>query len=377
MSSFLRTDLSEDDLGARRPWIWLSAACLVPAVLDAFQIWLKARTEGDGRVEWNWVVWQGGEWIILGALIPLAYVLGRRYPLRRPLSWRPIAIHTAGALTLCVGWATLGILMGMALGTAPATLRSWMLTSLPWSVFMYFAILGCVHAFTFFMEARAREAQAARFAAQLSEARLQALRTQLHPHFLFNSLNAVLVLVRDRESAAAARMLERLGELLRRLLRADAATTLPLADELQFIDDYLAIEQERFSDRLAVTRDIAPGVEQARVPPFVLQPLVENALRHGIAPSERGGNVTITARRDGDDLLLTVADSGVGTRGETLFARERGSEGGSGAAPPSGVGIRNLRERLVTMYGVRGSVTLQPRAEGGAVATIRLPLELG
>jgi two-component system, LytTR family, sensor kinase len=347
---------------ASRPWLWLSAACLVPAVLDAFQIWLKARTEGDGRVEWNWVVWQGGEWIILGTLIPLAYVLGRRYPLRRPLSWRAVTVHTVGALALCVGWATLGMGMGMLLGTAPPTLRSWMLTSLPWSVFMYFATLGCVHAFTYFVEARERESQAARLSAQLAEARLQALRTQLHPHFLFNSLNAVLVLVRDRDTAAAARMLERLGELLRRLLRADAATTLPLADEMAFIDDYLAIEQERFSDRLTVEREVAPGVEGARVPPFVLQPLVENALRHGIAPSERGGRVTIAARRDGDDLVLSVTDTGVGPRG---------------AIPGTGVGIRNLRERLETMYGSRTSVTLQPRAEGGAVATIRLPLEMG
>lgn len=347
---------------ASRPWLWLSAACLVPAVLDAFQIWLKARLEGDGRVEWNWVAWQGGEWIILGALIPLAYVLGTRHPLRRPLSWRAVAIHVGGALALCVGWATLGMAMGVMLGTAPATLRSWMLTSLPWSVFMYFATLGCVHAFAYFVEARERESQAARLSAQLAEARLQALRTQLHPHFLFNSLNAILVLVRDRETAAAARMLERLGELLRRLLRADAAATLPLADELHFIDDYLAVEQERFSDRLSVTRTIAPDVLEARVPPFVLQPLVENALRHGIAPSERGGRVTISARRDGDVLVLAVSDSGVGVRAEALG---------------TGVGLRNLRERLATMYGARASVTLEPGAEGGAVATIRLPMERG
>lgn len=344
---------------ASRPWLWLSAACLVPALLDAFQIWLKARMEGDGTVEWNWVAWQGGEWIILGALIPLAYVLARRYPLRRPLSWRALGVHAAGALLLCVGWASLGMGMGVLLGTAPATLESWMLTSLPWSVFMYFATVGCVHAFTFFLEARERESQAARLSAQLAEARLQALRTQLHPHFLFNSLNAVLVLVRDRETATAARMLERLGDLLRRVLRADAAATLPLAEELRFIDDYLAIERERFSDRLAVTRDVAAEAEQAHVPPFVLQPLVENALRHGIAPLERGGRVAIGARREADDLVLTVTDDGVGIRRDAVV------EGG--------VGLRNLRERLETMYGARASVILAPRTDGGAEATIRIP----
>lgn len=355
-----RSTLQSTALAApSRPWLWLSAACVVPAVLDAFQIWLKARTEGDGRVSWNWVAWQGGEWVILGALIPIAYLLGRRYPLRRPLAWRAVAVHVAGALTLCVGWASLGMAMGMLLDTAPATLRSWMLTSLPWSVFMYFATLGSVHAFTYFLEARERESQAARLSAQLAEARLLALRTQLHPHFLFNSLNAVLVLVRDRDTATAARMLERLGELLRRLLRTDAAITLPLAEELQFIDDYLAIEQERFSDRLTVERDIGPDVMDARVPAFVLQPLVENALRHGIAPSERGGTLTLAARRDGNDLVLTVRDTGVGLPVTPSAA---------------GVGIRNLRERLETMYGPGASVTLERGGEGGAMATVRLPL---
>lgn len=343
---------------AWRPWLWLSAACVVPAVLDAFQIWLKARTEGEGRVEWNWVIWQGGEWIILGALIPLAYVLGRRYPLRRPLPWRVVAIHLGGALLLCIGWASLGMAVGVLLGTAPATLRSWMLTSLPWSVFLYFTTLGCVHAFGYFVEARAREAQSARLSAQLAQTRLEALRSQLHPHFLFNSLNAVLVLVRERESAAAARMLERLGDLLRRVLRADAAAQVPLADELRFIDDYLAIERERFSDRLAVSRTIDPEVAEAQVPPFVLQPLVENALRHGIAPSERGGRVSIEARREGDTLVLVVSDDGHGLPAQDV---------------PGGVGVRNLRERLATMYGNQASLALVPRRGGGVVATIQLP----
>src|SRR5262249_12865011 len=161
----------------------------------------------------------------LGALLPITFYLGTRYPIKRPIVWRNVAIHLAGALLLCIGWAGLGHTFRIVVGMYPKNadrsqaLASWLLTSLPWSVFMYFAVLGCVHAFAFFVEARDREAQAARLSAQLAEARLGALRMQLNPHFLFNSLNAITVLVRDSETRPAVRMLERLGEMLRQVLR--------------------------------------------------------------------------------------------------------------------------------------------------------------
>src|SRR5262249_8504411 len=153
---------------------------------------------------------------------------------------------------------------------------SWTLTTIPWSVFMYFALLGSVYAFTYFVEAREREAQAARLSAQLAEARLGALRMQLNPHFLLNSLNAVGVLVRDQNTRAASRMIELLGDVLQTVLRTDERHEIPLADELRFLEQYLAIEQVRFSDRLRVTWSIG-DVRSAMVPGFVLQPLVENA----------------------------------------------------------------------------------------------------
>jgi LytS/YehU family sensor histidine kinase len=224
---------------------------------------------------------------------------------------------------------------------------------------MYFAMLGSMHAFIYFTEARQREAQAARLAAQLAESRLGALRMQLNPHFLFNSLNAIGVLVRDQNTATASRMLELLGDVLHTVLRSDARHEVTLNDEIRFLEQYLSIEQVRFSDRLHVTWSIDDNTRRALVPGFVLQPLVENALRHGIAKVSDDGTIAVSARREGAKLVLTVSDSGPGIP-------PTGTQG-------KGVGLPNTRERLETMFGSDASLTIAPRSGRGVVASIRIP----
>ena len=193
---------------------------------------------------------------------------------------------------MCVAWAALGTLLRLGIfpPAADATAQkvwlgfvSWIFTTLPFGVGVYFALVGIQHSFFYFAQARERETQAARLAAQLSEARLGALRMQLNPHFLFNSLNAVTVLVRDGNTAAASRMLELLSGVLRQVLRTDETHEAALSSELEFLERYLAIEQVRFSDRLRPRIEVDPAIGRAAVPRFLLQPLVENALRHGIA----------------------------------------------------------------------------------------------
>jgi len=359
----------EPYLRVKRPWIFLSLACLVPATLDVAQVVLQGLVVPQNAPDLRLIIWQGGEWVILGALMPIVAALGRRFPLRQPRVRRHLAVHVAGALMLCAGWAGVGVGLRLVLGRAPTDvtftqhLVGWMLWSLPWSVFMYFGALGAVHAVTFWVEAREREAQAARLAAQVAEARLAALRMQWNPHFLLNSLNAVLVLVRDGEMARAERMIELLGGVLREVLRTDARALVPLSQELRFLEDYLAVEEVRFSDRLQVTRDVAPEVEGVLVPPFLLQPLVENALRHGIGANVAGGLITLSARREGEELVLAVEDTGAGA------PNARGDV-------PWGVGLGNTRERLETLYGERGRLTLSLRGGGGAVAEVRLPFVL-
>jgi signal transduction histidine kinase len=313
---------------------------------------------------WGDIIFSGTEWLFLGALTPITYQLAKRFPIRRETLGRTLGVHVIGSLILCVGWATAGVALRYALGMVPAralagNLASWLLTSLPWSVFMYFAVLGSVYAFMYFSEAREREAQSARLAAQLAEARLGALRMQLNPHFLFNSLNAIGVLVRDQNTATASRMLELLGDVLHSVLRSDARHEIPLGEELRFLEQYLAIEQVRFSDRLRVSWSIDDRLRSAAVPGFILQPLVENALRHGVAKRSDLGTIDVAARLEGRILVLSVTDNGPGLA--------------SSDANGVGVGLANTRERLRTMYDVDASLSLESLPGGGAVATIRLP----
>jgi two-component system LytT family sensor kinase len=347
-----------------RIWLLIAAACIVPAILDALQAFMQARLDGH-PARWQDMVFQGTEWLFLGALTPITYVLGRRFPLQRAHWPRTLAVHLAGALGLCVGWATLGVLLGMLLHRYPAQghlsrdYASWVLTTIPWSVFMYFTVLGCVYAFSYFLEAREREAHASRLAAQLAEARLGALRMQLNPHFLFNSLNALAVLVREPNTAAASRMLELIGDVLRQVLRTDQPHEVPLAGELRFLEQYLAIEQVRFSDRLRVQWTIDDGARAALVPGFILQPIVENAIKHGVARRADAGRIEIAARVAGD-LEIAVRDDGVGMS----------------ASQPEGVGLSNTRERLRTLYGEQATVTITAPAGGGTEVVLRLPFRV-
>ena len=350
--------------GSRPYWRLVAGACLVPALLSAFTAYMNSRFSGRGSADWGAVIFESVEWLFFGALTPIAYVLARRYPLRQGALGRAVAAHLAGALLLCVGWASLGMLLGLHLRRYPALegdlLRSyagWILTSLPWSVFLYFAVLGCLHAFTYYREARERESQQARLAAQLAEARLGALRMQLNPHFLFNSLNAITVLVRDQNTRDATRMLELLSAVLRQVLQSDKRHEVTLDEELRFVGQYLAIEQVRFSDRLRVRWSIDDALRDALVPAFILQPLVENAVRHGVARRSGAGVIEVAARVSGGSLVLTVYDDG------------------PGYSPPSdaGVGLANTRARLDTLYGEAGLLQVASAEGGGTIATIRFP----
>jgi signal transduction histidine kinase len=336
------------------------AGCVVAGLLDALQAYMQGFV--GGRWQWQFILFQGMEWLFLAALTPITWFLGRRFPLQRPRWKLNLLIHFFGALSLCFGWAFMGVLLRRGLGADDQPFAqdfaSWLLTSLPWSVFMYFAVLGCVHAFSYYVEARERAEQTARLSAQLSEARLSALRMQLQPHFLFNSLNAITVLVRDQRTQLAGRMLELLSDVLRQVLRSDQPHEVTLEEELQLIRQYLAIEEVRFSDRLVVRYHFDDDVLKAAVPRFILQPLVENALRYGVADRTDLAMVEIGAARRGDNLELWVRDDGPG-----LTQEARGQ----------GLGLQNTRLRLTTMYGERANITLHTPPEGGTESRIVLP----
>lgn len=330
----------------------VSAAWIAPAVLGALDAVVQARLQHQ-TPSWRVVVWTSSDWLIYGMLTPLVFRLSRRYPLRQH-----VGLHVAAALALCVVWAGAGALLRRVLIPGPDWMAStqgtlsWLSTTLPFGVLVYFAVLGVERATYYAVEVRA----------QAAESTLAALRMQLHPHFLFNSLNALGVLVRDRDTAGASRMIEMLSDVLREVLQADDGPETTLGAEVAFIERYLAIEQVRFSDRLRPRFDIEEGLRGAAVPTFVLQPLVENALRHGIAAQTQAGVLRIAARRDGGDLVLTVEDDGPGL--------SAGTKTGGGV----GVGLANTRARLATLYGDRGALTLRAATpRGGVIAEVRLP----
>lgn len=345
-------------------WLLIAAACLVPALLNASASYMNWRLGGRGPGGWGVVIFAGALWLVFGAFTPIPYFLARRYPLRREAIGRTVAAHLAGALVLCLGWTSFGVVLARLLDRRPLQepfLRyyvGWILTNLPWSVFLYFTVLGCVYAFTYYREARERESQQARLAAQLAEARLGALRMQLNPHFLFNSLNAIIVLVRDQNTRDASRMLELLSAVLRQVLQSGKREKVTLDEELRFIQQYLAIEQVRFSDRLQVRWSIEPTVRDALVPEFILQPLVENAVRHGVARLSEAGMIEVAARESETDLILSVRDNGPGVR--------PGSN--------SGVGLANTRARVETLFGEAGQLEVVKAEGGGTIATLRFPL---
>jgi two-component system LytT family sensor kinase len=221
---------------------------------------------------------------------------------------------------------------------------------------VYFAVLATGFAREFFLRDRDRAQQAVHLQAQLAEARLDALRMQINPHFLFNTLHAISALV-ERDPAGVRRMIARLSELLRHTIDTHATGEVPLRDELAFLRRYIEIMEIRFQGRLQVTFDVGEEALQALVPNLILQPIVENALEHGASRAAGEGQVHIAARRDGDHLILLVRDNGPGL------------EDGSA----SGVGLANTRARLEQLYGEEASLALSTAAGGGVVAELTVP----
>jgi two-component system, LytTR family, sensor kinase len=220
----------------------------------------------------------------------------------------------------------------------------------------YFAILTAGFAREYFLRDRDRQAQAAQLQAQLAEARLDTLRMQVNPHFLFNTLHAISAMV-ERNPAGVRKMIARLSELLRHTIDSRGADEVPLREELQFLDRYLEIMEIRFQGRLVIERNIAADALEARVPNLILQPIVENALEHGVGRKKGEGLVTLTATRRGDSLVVTVRDNGPGLRDESQ----------------SGVGVANTRARLAQLYGDKGSLRLTSGDGDGTLAEISLP----
>jgi two-component system LytT family sensor kinase len=230
------------------------------------------------------------------------------------------------------------------------------------NLIVYWLIIWASHALNYYKRYRESELQASQLSAQLAEAQLQALKMQLHPHFLFNTLHSISALL-SRDTEAARRMIARLGDFLRLTLENSGAQEVSLRDELDFLRCYLEIEGIRFFDRLTVRMEIEPQTLGARVPNLILQPIVENAIRHGIAPRSTPGIIEIKAARLGETLRLEVRDDGPGLPLEV----------GTPRAVRRGIGLSNTQNRLRQLYGKQAGLELMNDTRGGLLVTLELP----
>ena len=340
---------------------WLLFTLMVIAISWTGSLLRGRPADLGGTIVWNlgWLFWAGATFLVAR--------LARRFPLERKTLARGIATHVLFGIGAGVGVLVTEFLVSRALELvwAGAPRANPFLGFIVYKFHVYFLIywliLGATGAYDFYVKYRTSEVLASQLAARLAEARLQTLQMQLQPHFLFNTHHAIISLMLKHENPAAIRMLTRLSDLLRITLRTTDRQVTSLREELALLDLYLGIQRERYGDRLVLAREVAPAALDAEVPWLLLQPLVENALKHGIDPQSSGGRLSIAVTAEGGQLLLTVRDTGPGfPAGFTL-------------ASSAGIGLRNTQERLARIYGERATLTCQASDGGGAEVRVTLP----
>lgn len=329
----------------------------VPVVLAAVATRTPERGESLAPL-WPIVGYSAAQWYPWAIVAPFIDRWVRRSRPKSRAGWLPVI---AGHMALWGGFAlahsALVSTIGAAIFDEPVGSR-WLVSRLVPDAVLYLAITA---AFTI-AETRRRQTELAEgLRAEVAEARLDALRQQLNPHFLFNTLNHIVMQLRSRDVVPAERMLLALSDLLRDVLR-ERAQLIPLRDEVRMVEGYLEIERERFGERLEAEVTFEPRVLDALVPSLILQPLLENAMRHGVSADDGRCRVWLSARADGQRLAIQVRDAGPG------IAKH-------GSTPPTGVGLTNTSERLRYLYGADHAFTLRTLDEGGLLISIDLPLK--
>jgi two-component system, LytTR family, sensor kinase len=318
------------------------------------------------------ITWQKDllSWLVCGyvwaILTPPVFYLSERFRLDRRNWTRAILIHLPAsilfAILLLLIYVAVSRFIGLPAKPKPFLLefKNLFIVEFHLGLLTYWAILGIKHATDYYRKYRERELLASQLETRLAQAQLQVLKMQLHPHFLFNTLHAISSLM-HRDVEEADRMIARLSDLLRLTLENIGVQEVSLKQELEMLESYLLIEQTRFRDRLTIEMQIDPETLDARVPNLILQPLVENAIKHGISTRSRAGLVEIRASRENGTLQLRVRDDG------------RGLPVGQDANLREGVGLTNTRARLRQLYGAAHRVELTNAPEGGLVVYLSIP----
>src|SRR5436190_2452160 len=349
-------------------WVFLVATFL--GVFSTLQAYRLMTLDMQTPVEPEWLrllILNLAYWYVPASLTSVFFRISHRSRLDTPRWHRALLAHAFAALAFSL--LHFAVLFAVRLALWPGVTSypsfNWFkfsqrifLTNMDWTLMTYSAIVGLSHALANHRESQERALNASQLETQLSDARLRTLQAELHPHFLFNTLHAISTLVHINPDLAD-RMISRLSDLLRLTFDQSGASRVPLQEELEFLEKYLDIEQTRFQDRLTVRFEIDPDTLDAEVPRLILQPLVENAIQHGIAPRSGPGSVQIASRRESGHLRLEVRDDGVGL---TPGAR---------AQLRSGVGLTNTRGRLQCLYGNGHRIEFQ---EAGPGLTVRIEI---
>lgn len=351
-------------------WVIIVGFWTFFALLNGTQVVVSVWMEGMHIPFWRLFGTDFLGWLIWIPATPMVLALGRRFPVERETWWRVLPIHLAACVIIALAHAAFATYVYQSLLPfgPPRQPRSFFemfsgraMSQFHLDLLIYGATLGVSYAVSYYFRYREREFRASQLETQLAQAQLQTLKMQLQPHFLFNTLNGIAGLVRDSKNKAAVDMLAGLSDLLRYTLESAGKQEVPLKEELEFLELYLDIQQMRFSDRLKVEMHVEPEVLDALVPNLILQPLVENSIRHGISRRAAAGVVGVSAQRDNGSLRIRIYDDGPGLKRE------------DGAGTVEGVGLSNTRARLAQLYGDRQSFTLKEREGGGVEAVLVIP----
>ncbi|HEV2913119.1 MAG TPA: histidine kinase [Pyrinomonadaceae bacterium] len=356
-------------------WTILFGFWTLFSFLYANQIYFEMlHTPGMNHSWWRIAFWQLTVWYAWGCLTPIILGLGRRFPgegaswlrgllIHLPLSVIVAAVHVAAATYLKMVIEPFDVWSDRHsfLFQYRNELRGFFL----FDFFVFWAILGVGYAFDYRQRYRDRESLASQLKAQLAQAQLESLKMQLHPHFLFNTLHTIAGLVRSNERQSAVNMIAGLSDLLRRALESADEQEVSLREEVKFTELYLDIQKVRFSDRLTVRMEIDRETRDALVPNLLLQPLVENAIRHGISLNDTAGMIVISSRRAGDMLHISVCDDGPGL------------QSGWRMEESEGIGLANTSERLKHLYGTQHRFELRNGASGGVTVSLAIPFRDG
>ena len=341
---------------------WLVFTLMVIAISWTGSV-IRGRPTGIGALLlWNvgWLLWAAGTFVVIR--------LTRRFPIERPHLARGLITHVTFGITISTALLCVEFLLNHAIENLwPAAPRAnaflgYIVYKFHVYFLIYWMILGATRALDFQAKYRETELLASQLEARLAQAQLLALKTQLHPHFLFNTHHAIISLMLKADTASAIKMLTRLSDLLRITLQKSHEQLSALRDELDALELYLGIQRERYRDRLRVEIEVDPAALTAEVPWLLLQPLVENALKHGIEPLTAGGVVRIHVRAHSGRLTLSVSDNGPGL------------DENFNPAQSTGIGLRNTRERLARLYGEKQQFEIRNTPPQGTEVRITIPL---